>query len=236
MARRRRVISCARRRIAEAVGALAGAALVVLVFLPWWAFDPLGRGQPEPRGVGLRLAGALGVVDLYAAPDASAWDALRNGAIIWIVTGALGRVALASPALGLTRPLRGLRFAALGAALVSLAIAVVRLADPPFAALPRRPRPPTRACSRSCRRGLRRRRPARRCLARAEARRCSTTVAPPLACSSHPALIAAIAVSAAAGLRRAQHQPCASPPRSTTPSAPASSSRSPRSATRPRGR
>ncbi len=118
------------RRIAEAVGALAGAVLVVLVFLPWWVLDP---DAVEPRP-GPPQAGALGYLDLYAAPDASAWDGLRSGALIWIVTGLLGASLLLVRRLGLTGPaLRGMRFATLGAALISLAIAVVRLADPPFA-------------------------------------------------------------------------------------------------------
>ena len=118
------------RRIAEAVGALAGVVLVVLVFRPWWVLDP-GAVVPSP---GPPQAGALGYLDLYAAPDASAWDGLRNGALIWIVTGLLGASLLLVRRLGLAGPaLRAMRFAALGAALISLAIAVVRLADPPFA-------------------------------------------------------------------------------------------------------
>lgn len=117
------------RRITDAAGALAGVVLVVLVFLPWWAFDP--AADPGPS---LRQAGAVGYLNLYAAPDASAWDGLRSGALIWIATGMLGAALALAPHLGLAGPaLRGMRVATLGAALISLAIALVRLADPPLA-------------------------------------------------------------------------------------------------------
>jgi hypothetical protein len=117
------------RRITEAVGALAGLALVVLVFLPWWAFDPASvQAAPDVGRAGV-------LIDLYLAPDVSAWDGLRNGAIIWIVTGVLGAALVLAPRFGLSvRSLRRVRIAVLSAALVSLAIALVRLADPPFAA------------------------------------------------------------------------------------------------------
>ena len=118
------------RRTTETVGAIAGAALVVLVFQPWWVLDP-DAVRPSP---GPPQAGALGSLNLYGAPDASAWDGLRNGALIWIATGVLGAALLPARRLGCTGPaLRAMRFATLGAALISLAIAVVRLADPPFA-------------------------------------------------------------------------------------------------------
>jgi hypothetical protein len=117
------------RRITEALGALAGLALVGLVFLPWWVFDPASvQAAPDVGSGGL-------LIDLFLAPDVSAWDGLRNGAIIWIVTGGLGVTLALAPRLGLSaRPLRRLGIAVLGAALVSLAIALVRLTDPPFAA------------------------------------------------------------------------------------------------------
>lgn len=127
---RHRVFVVRGRRITEAAGALAGVALVVLVFVPWWVFDP-DAVEPSP---GPPRAGALGYLDLYAAPDASAWDGLRNGALIWIATGLLGAGLLLARRLGLTGPaLRGMRVATLGAALISFAIAAVRLADPPLA-------------------------------------------------------------------------------------------------------
>jgi CDP-diglyceride synthetase len=126
------------RRIAEAVGALAGVVLVVLVFWPWWVFDPASAEaalDPPQLAPDFDRAGALGAINLYATPDVSAWDGLRNGALIWIVTGGLGVALALTSRLGLAaRALQGLRIAVLGAALVSLAIAVVRLADPPFAA------------------------------------------------------------------------------------------------------
>lgn len=124
-------------RTTETIGALAGVALAVLVFLPWWSFDPASaEAAPGPPQLAPDFGGAgvLGAVDLYSAPDASAWDGLRNGAIVWLVTGGLGAALALTPRLGVTgSALRGLRAAALAAALVSLAIAIVRLADPPFA-------------------------------------------------------------------------------------------------------
>lgn len=115
-------------RPSDVICAVAGLALFVVVFLPWWEFDAgRVRQRQEP------MPGILGYLDLYAPAQASPWDALRGGALIWLTTAVLA-VALAVVGRRGAGPteLRRLRTAVAVAALLSLIIAAVRLSDPPL--------------------------------------------------------------------------------------------------------
>jgi hypothetical protein len=114
----------------EWVGAIAGAALVVLVFLPWWTFDAQAA---QDRVGGAEVAGYLDAFDGGSKADASPWDATPRGAIVWLAAGLLAVGVAVAAARGAAAPVRrALGAGTVLAGTVGLALAAGRLADPPY--------------------------------------------------------------------------------------------------------
>jgi hypothetical protein len=105
----------------EAIAALAGLALIVVMFLPWWSTPETVEGVP--------LADTPGLGERH-----SAWEAASFNDIIWFVTG-LAAVVLGLLAATQTRPDLPIAGSAIvtGLGLLSLVLIVVRLIDPPGA-------------------------------------------------------------------------------------------------------
>jgi len=114
------------RPLSDVLCALAGVALGALVFLPWWETDPglLRPASPSP--------GTLGYLNLYAPAHLSPWDGLRGAALIWLATGALAALPVVARRSAARAPtLRRLQAILVAAGMVSLMVAVVRVAEPP---------------------------------------------------------------------------------------------------------
>lgn len=126
-----------------AVAALAGAALIALVFLTWWSFGP-DPGEGPTRTIGESFGGGsvLGYLNVYAPgdDDVSAWDGLRGGAMLWLAAGvlAIGLGLSARLPVG-PRTRRRLGAATAAAGVIALLVAIVRIVDPPFDAYDPRP-------------------------------------------------------------------------------------------------
>lgn len=110
------------RWISETVGGLAGVALVVVVFLPWWELDFATLAE----GGGWTAYAPL-------AADASVWGVWPGRAFVLTGTGALAAGLLViAQAQEPGRAQTAVRVAVVVAAAISLAIAVAALAAPPF--------------------------------------------------------------------------------------------------------
>lgn len=110
-------------RTTETIGALAGAALVVLVFLPWWEYDPAQLGE---FASGWTSYAPLSV-------DGSLWSVWPGRAFVVVLTGALAvGLLFAAQAGAAGRAVRWLRRIVVAAATGALAIAIAGLADPPI--------------------------------------------------------------------------------------------------------
>lgn len=109
-----------RLRRGELIAAGSGAALIAVMFLPWWGASLEGVPLGEVAGVDNRTA--------------NAWEAASFNDVIWFVTGlaAIGLAAVTATQRRSDLPVAGSALlTALG--LLALVLIVVRLVDPPGA-------------------------------------------------------------------------------------------------------
>lgn len=107
-----------RLRRGEAIASISGLALIVVMFLPWWA---------EPDVGGVPLGEIPGVETSF-----NAWQAAAFNDVIWFVTG-LAAVVLGALAASQNRPDLPIAGSAIitGLGMIALVLIVVRLIEPP---------------------------------------------------------------------------------------------------------
>lgn len=116
------------------VGAIAGLALAVLVFLPWYHLDT----SSLTKGTGAQSQDVAKYLEDFRggkgqSDDASAWDAIPNASLLWIVAGLLAVALAACVRTGVSVIVqRWVAAAGVAVGAGAVVIAVVRLLDPPY--------------------------------------------------------------------------------------------------------
>lgn len=110
-----------RLRTGELIAGVAGAALIIIMFLNWW-------GAPE-----ITVETPLGEVTSGGGASANAWEAADFMDIIWFLTGAVAVALAVSAAMARTvsLPVAASAITA-GLGILSTVLIIYRLIDPPF--------------------------------------------------------------------------------------------------------
>jgi hypothetical protein len=110
-----------RLRTGELIAGVAGAALIIIMFLNWW-------GAPE-----ITVETPLGEVTSGGGASANAWEAADFNDIVWFVTGvvAVGLALAAATAQTVALPVAASALTA-GLGILSTILILYRIIDPPF--------------------------------------------------------------------------------------------------------